>query len=394
MAKNNAEPGEKGKAIRSSVERSISDRIEKLAAESPVERPRVPAAMGRIRSREVTAFLRQMSMLIESGTSVTSGLRTLSQRTTNPELRKLIADVRDHVEAGNPLWQGFERHPKYFSAVSVNLVKAGEASGTVPAVLRRLIKYREQRESLRRRVSRALIYPTIVVVAAAAFLFVVSKLVIPAFVQMFEEVNLEVPRLTRIVIGIANLIGNYWLLWLILIVVLAVLYRIYSASPAGRLVVDRLKLKLPGSSRIATGAAVAEFTRTFALLLRSGVSILVTLDLVKGAMRNRAFGESLQAVRDSLERGEGLEAPLRDNDYVPPIVTDMLVTGEEAGTLDAIADRIADNYEEDVDVALNTLSSLIEPVLAIGLGIVVLILVLTLFLPYVSMIDSIAGGGI
>ena len=111
-------------------------------------------------------------------------------------------------------------------------------------------------------------------------------------------------------------------------------------------------------------------------------------------MHNRAFGESLQAVRDSLERGEGLEAPLRDNDFVPPIVTDMIVTGEEAGTLDTISDRIADNYEEDVDMALNTISSLIEPVLAIGLGIIVLILVLTLFLPYVSMIDQIASGGI
>ncbi len=394
MAKKKGKPGEQDKAIRSSVERSISDRIEQLAAEHPPEGPRVPAAMGRIRSREVTAFLRQMSMLIESGTSVTSGLRTLSERTTNPELRKLIADVRDHVEAGNPLWQGFERHPKYFSAVSVNLVKAGEASGTVPTVLRRLIEYREQRESLRRRLTRALIYPAIVVVAAVAFLFVVSKLVIPAFTEMFDEVNMEAPRLTRIVIGVANLIGNYWLLWLFLAIALAVFYKIYSASPGGRLVVDRLKLKLPGSSRIATGAAVAEFTRTFALLLRSGVSILVTLDLIKKAMNNRAFGESLQAVRDSLERGEGLEAPLRENDYVPPIVTDMIVTGEEAGTLDAISDRIADNYEEDVDTALNTISSLIEPVLAIGLGIIVLILVLTLFLPYVSMIDQIAGGGI
>jgi type II secretory pathway component PulF len=350
--------------------------------------------MGRIRSREVTAFLRQMSMLIESGTSVTSGLRTLSERTTNPELRKLITDVRDHVEAGNPLWQGFERHAKYFSSVSVNLVKAGEASGTVPTVLRRLIEHREQRESLRRRVTRALIYPAIVAVAAAAFLFVVSKLVIPAFVQMFEDVDVDVPRLTRVVIGVANLIGNYWLLWLILVVALVVIYKVFSASPGGRLVVDRLKLKLPGSSRIATSATIAEFTRTFALLLRSGVSILVTLDLIRDSLRNRAFGESLRAVRDSLERGEGLEAPLRENDYVPPIVTDMLVTGEEAGTLDAISDRIADTYEEDVDLALNTLSSLIEPVLAIGLGIIVLILVLTLFLPYVSMIDQIAGAGI
>jgi type IV pilus assembly protein PilC len=175
---------------------------------------------------------------------------------------------------------------------------------------------------------------------------------------------------------------------------LIVAYKLYAATPGGRMVVDRRKLKLPLVSRIATSAAVAEFGRSFALLLRSGVSILVTLDLIKDAMRNRAFGESLKAVRDSLERGEGLEVPLRQNDLFPPIVTDMLATGEESGTLDSISDRIADIYEEDLQSALDTMSSLIEPVLAIGLGVVVLILVLTLFLPYVEMIEQITGGGI
>jgi type IV pilus assembly protein PilC len=231
-------------------------------------------------------------------------------------------------------------------------------------------------------------------VAAVAFMFIVSKLVIPAFQDMFAEINLTLPPLTRVVIAIAHIVGDFWFLWVILAVVLIVLYRLYAATPGGRLVVDRLKLKLPLVSRIATAAAVAEFTRSFALLLRSGVSILVTLDLIKDSMHNRAFGQSLQAVRDSLERGEGLEVPLRRNDFVPPIVTDMLATGEEAGTLDSISDRIADAYEEDLGIALDTLSSLIEPVLAIGLGVVVLILVLTLFLPYVSMIDQIASAGI
>ena len=393
MAKKKDKPVKKQNAVRSAVEKSISDRIEQQTAERVPAPPASGRLIGRIRSSEITAFLRQLSMLIESGISVAAGLRSLSERTANRELRKLIADVRDYVEAGNPMWQSLKRHPKYFSAVSVNLVKAGEASGAVPTILRRLIEYREQRESLRQRVSRALIYPAIVVAAAVGFLVIVSKLVIPAFTDMFVEVDLTVPRLTRVVIGIAHIIGDYWLLWLILVIALAVIYKLYAGTPSGRLVVDRLKLKLPLSSRIATSATIAEFTRTFALLLRSGVSILVTLDLVRDAMPNRAFGESLKAVRDSLERGEGLEAPLRQNDFVPPIVTDMLVTGEESGALDSISDRIADGYQEDVNIALDTLSSLIEPVLAVGLGIVVLILVLTLFLPYVTMIDKIAGAG-
>jgi len=399
MAKKKSESDDKREAIRSSLEKSISERIEQRAVQAPPAQAAPAAAFavrsyGRIRSREITAFLRQLVMLVESGTPLTGGLRKLSERTSSRDLRELIADVRDYVEAGNPLWQALERHPKYFPPVSVNLVKAGEASGTVPTVIRRVIEYRERSESLRRRVARALVYPAIVVVAAVAFMFVVSKLVIPAFQEMFAEVDLEVPPLTRAVIGIAHIMGDYWLLWLILVIALVVLYKFYTASPGGRMVVDRLKLKLPLVSRISTGAAVAEFARSFALLLRSGVSILVTLDLIKDSMHNRAFGESLRDARDSLERGEGLELPLRQNDFIPPIVTDMLATGEESGTLDSISDRIADIYEEDLQTALDTVSSLIEPVLAIGLGVVVLILVLTLFLPYVSMIDQISGAGI
>ena len=399
MAKKKGKPDEQRDAIRSSLEKSISERIEQRAPQA-VAPQAVPApargvpTYGRVRSREITAFLRQLVMLVESGTPLTGGLRKLSERTSSRDLRELIADVRDYVEAGNPLWQAFERHPKYFPPVSVNLVKAGEASGTVPTVIQRLIEYREQSESLRQRVARALVYPAIVAVAAVGFMFVVSKLVIPAFQEMFAEVNLEVPPLTRAVIGLAHIVGDYWLLWLILLIAFVVVYKMYAATPGGRMAVDRRKLKLPLVSRIATSAAVAEFARSFGLLLRSGVSILVTLDLIKDSMHNRAFGDSLRLVRDSLERGEGLELPLRQNEFVPPIVTDMLATGEESGTLDSISDRIADIYEDDLQGALDTISSLIEPVLAIGLGVVVLILVLTLFLPYVSMIDQITGAGI
>jgi type II secretory pathway component PulF len=392
--KQNKKPDEQRDAIRSSLERSISERVQEQAAQATPSPPPAAPSVGGIRSRDISAFLRQLVMLVETGTPLTGGLRTLSERTANRNLRALVADVREYVEAGNPLWQALERQPRYFSPVSVNLVKAGEASGTVPTVLQRVIDYRERSESLRRRVTRALIYPTIVIVAALGFMFVVSKLVIPAFQEMFTEVNATIPTLTRIVIGIAHVIGDFWYLWVLLAIGLIVAYKVYASTPHGRLVVDRLKLKIPGMSRISTAAAVAEFGRSFALLLRSGVSILVTLDLVKDAMHNRAFGQSLQAVRDSLERGEGLEIPLRQNEFFPPIVTDMLATGEQSGTLDSISDKIAETYEEDLEIALDTLSSLIEPVLAIGLGVVVLILVLTLFLPYVSMIDQITTAGL
>ncbi|MCD6287523.1 MAG: type II secretion system F family protein [Candidatus Hydrogenedentes bacterium] len=357
-----------------------------------LESPLFP--VGRIKTRDITAFLRQLLMLVESGTPLVKGLRTLSERTADSNLRTLISEVCSYVEAGNPLWQALEQYPKYFSPVFVNLIKAGEASGTVPTVLRRLIEFRDRSFATRRKVKSALIYPTIVVIAAVAFLFVVSKLVVPAFQDMFAEVGAPIPAVTQCVIGVANIIGNLWFVWLILVIVAVILYKMYAATPAGRIAVDRMKLRLPGFGRLLTSAAVTDFTRTFALLLRSGVSILVTLDLTKDSIQNRAFGESLTEVRDSIERGEGLEAPLRANNLIPAIVTDMLVTGEESGTLDDIAEKIADIYQEDLDVAVDTLSGLIEPVLAIVMGGIVLILVLTLFLPYVTMIDQISGSGL
>jgi len=379
----------------SSVERSIGDQIGQRETEMAADLGVAPRRVGYVGSRSITAFLRQLLMLVDTGTPLVKGLRTLSERTANWRLRTLIGEVCNYVEAGNPLWQALEQYPKQFSPVFVNLIKAGEASGTITEVLRRLIDFRERSESTRRRVKSALIYPTIVLVAALLFVFAVSKWVVPAFVNMFEEVGIEeLPGLTRLVMNVSHVIGAYWLLWVILLVAIWVAYKVFGATPGGRLTVDRIKLRLPGIGRILTAATVAEFTRTFALLLRSGVSILVTLDLTKDAMQNKAFGNSLVAVRDSVERGEGLEAPLRNNALVPPIVADMLVTGEESGTLDEISEKIADIYQDDLEVAVNTLSGLIEPVLAIVMGIVVLILVLTLFLPYIGMIEHISTQGI
>ena len=395
MAKKSNKSSGKPDTGQSSEYKSLSERIEHDSADAAVGMLAPVPTIGRLRPRDITAFLRQLLMLVDTGTPLVKGLRTLSERTANARLRRLIGDVCSYVETGNPLWQGLERHPRHFPPVFVNLIKAGEASGTIPEVLGRLIEFRDRSESTRRKVKSALVYPAVVIVAAIGFMFVVCKLVVPTFTEMFSEIGgMEMPPLTRMVIGVSNVIGNYWLLWIILAAVLFVLYKMFAASPGGRLAVDRIKLGIPGFGKIITSATVAEFTRTFALLLRSGVSILVTLDLTKDAMQNKAFGHSLIAIRDSVERGEGLQAPLRANDLMPPIVTDMLVTGEESGSLDEISEKISEIYQEDLDIAVSTLSGLIEPVLAILLGIVVLILVLTLFLPYISMIDQISTQGL
>jgi type IV pilus assembly protein PilC len=400
MAKQN---GSRGKdELKKELEQSLAGKAEgkEPADERSPEGPRAgdplssPPRLGLIKYREVTVFLRQLVMLVETGTPLMKALKTLSQRVQNPNMRKMVGDICASVEAGNPLWQSFARHTKHFPGIFVNLIKAGEAAGTLPTILHRLVEYRDRREMLQKRLRSAMIYPVIVIVAVIAVLFIVCRVVVPQFQEMFDSVDAELPPVSQFVISVTSLLGTYW--WLVLLIVagLGVLYRFYGGTRNGRITLDRLKMKLPVIGTIVTNATVTDFARTFSMLLGSGISILTTLDLVKDSLSNRAFAERLLSVRDSVERGEGLEAPLRQNDLMPPVVTDMLVTGEESGSLDSVSGKIAEIYQEEVDIAIGTLQSLIEPLLALCLGIIVLIVVLALFVPYIELIQSLTTGGL
>ena len=350
-----------------------------------------------VRERDIITFLRQLIMMLEAGTPILKTLKTLANRGQRPGIRALVADMAAYVETGNPLWQAFDRHSRYFTQVEVNLVKASEASGTLVVVLRRILAFRERRSIMRRRVTVALIYPTILIVACFLVVLVISKMVIPQFEAIFKQLDTPLPDFT---IGFMTVTDHFatWGWWLIPAVVLGLilLYKLWWVrSPLRRIKTDRLKLMFPVIRRISRSAAVAEFTRTLALLLRSGLSMMVTLDLVRSAITNKAFAQVIQSVRDSVERGQGIEEPLRQNaDIVPAVVTDMLVTGEETGSMEQIADVVADTYEEDVEIAVATLGETLLPAIVLFFATVVILLAIALFRPMVEMLNAIGSSGI
>ena len=353
---------------------------------------------GSVRGSDVTSFMRQLIMLLEAGTPILKALRTLSQRGQTVAARALVADIAAYVEAGNPLWQAFDRHPRYFNSVEVNLIRASEASGTLVVVLRRMVKYREERELLRKRVRSAMIYPIILVLACFAIMALLTTLVIPQFKDMFEKAGIleTAPAITRWFLSAADwFLPTFWIPIVVVLVLIAIYKFWVSRSPLARMRADRIKIRLPIAGKILHKHALVELTRTLSLLLRSGLSMMATLELTRKAISNKAVAQSLQDVRDSVERGEGMEPPLRQNSRViPPVVADMLVTGEESGRVDLICEQVADIYEEEVKIHVNTLSETLQPVFTVIIGGVVLFLFIALFLPLVSMIENISAANI
>ncbi|HOD51022.1 MAG TPA: type II secretion system F family protein [Candidatus Hydrogenedentes bacterium] len=349
-----------------------------------------------VRRKDITVFLRQLVMLLEAGTPLLKSLKTLSRRLESRGIRNMVQDIAEQVENGNPLWQAFERHPhEYFDTVFVALVKASEASGTLVSTLRRQAEYYERREMLRRRVISALVYPVVLVALCITVLFIMAKFVVPAFKEIFSEGGLEVtlPAFTQGLISVLEFLTSWPMLIVIGVIIgLFILYLLWQRSPVNRLLADRIKLRLPLVGRISQKYAVAQMASSLSMLLRSGLSMMVTLDLTRNAIHNQAVAQVLQRVRSSVEQGSGIEDPLRaEPKVIPPVVTDMLVTGEEAGQLDQVAEHIAQTYEEEVQLDINTLTDLLPVFLVIVLGAAVMMLVLGFFLPLISSIDQLTS---
>jgi type IV pilus assembly protein PilC len=372
--------------------RRRSRQVRELTGDEAVYRgERARAGGGGVRKRDVTVFLRQLILLLEAGTPILKSLQTLARRGERASVRALVGDIAAYVENGNPLWQAFERHPRFFDTVFVNLIKASEASGTLVPVLKRVTSYRERREMLEKRVRSAMIYPLILVAACFGVLLLLTKYTIPQFQEMFRQQQMEVPPFTQTFLGVANGFASYgWWIILLAVAVLVIVYKVWWVrSPLRRLASDRLKLRLPVVGPIMHKNALVEFSRTMALLLKSGLSMMATLDLTRSAIHNQAVSNTLQRMRDSVEQGGGLEEPMRASyPVIPAVFADMFVTGEETGRVDEVAEQIANQYDEDVSIAVNNLGELLMPVLTVFIGGIVLLLFVALFLPILALITE------
>lgn len=340
-------------------------------------------------TREVVIFTRQFSTMINAGLPLVQSLTVLAEQTENKVLADTTKAVVYDVESGATLADAFSKHPKVFSDLYVNMVAAGEAGGILDTILGRLAVFLEKNDALVRKVKGAMVYPSVIFSVAAIAISVLLIFVIPVFERMFASVNLALPLPTAIVVSLSRFLIGYW--WALLLggIGLTFAFKQYNATPNGKKNVDTILLKLPVIGDVIRKSAVSRFTRTLGTLISSGVSILDGLEITAKTAGNRVIHDAVMASRASIAGGETIAAPLKASNVFPPMVTSMISIGEQTGGLDEMLSKIADFYDEEVDVAVGTLLSLMEPVMIVVLGVVVGGMVVAMYLPIFDMINTV-----
>jgi type IV pilus assembly protein PilC len=345
-------------------------------------------SMKRIKPRDKAVFARQFATMINSGLAVLRALYVLEEQTENPRLCKIIKAVREDVEAGMPLSDAMAKHPVAFDRLYIAMVRAGEAGGALDQTLNRLATQLEKDDSLRRSIKAAMAYP--ILIAAFAILVMIGMLlfIIPIFSSMYDQLGGQLPTLTRLMMGISNVMKHYWFIVFPVLILLVWLVNHLKSTDQGRRAWDRLKLKLPMKiGPVIQKIAVARFSRTLATLVGSGVPILQAIEITGKTAGNTVIEESMVDVKESVRGGESIAKPLARVAVFPPMVTHMISIGEETGALDSMLNKIADFYEDEVDAAVKSLTSIIEPVIMMFVGGLVGVIVISMYLPMFNMMN-------
>jgi type IV pilus assembly protein PilC len=367
-------------------------RKNRLIMVSVREQPKqIKLSMGspRIKTRDIVIFTRQFATMINAGLPLVQSLNILAAQTENKALAEVTRAVVYDVESGNTLADAFSKHPKAFASLYVNMVAAGEAGGILDTILLRLATFLEKNDALVRKVKGAMVYPGVIICVAALAIAILLIFVIPTFQTMFASANLELPLPTRIVIGMSNFLIHFW--WAMLLAIGGAWFGVksYYATPAGRLQIDAALLKAPVLGDVIRKSAVSRFTRTLGTLVSSGVSILEGLEITAKTAGNQVVHDAVMESRQSIAGGETIAAPLEKSKVFPPMVISMIAVGEQTGGLDEMLSKIADFYDEEVDVAVSALMSLMEPAMIVILGVIVGGMVIAMYLPIFDMMNAV-----
>nr|WP_154382347.1 type II secretion system F family protein [Duganella guangzhouensis] len=335
----------------------------------------------KVTSMDVQLFSRQMYTLLKSGVPIMRGLAGLQESAVSKSFGKVIKDLRESLDSGRELSAAMRRHPTVFTPFYLSMVRVGEMTGRLEEVFLRLFDHLEFDRDMRERVKTAMRYPSFVVVAMIVAMVIVNIFVIPAFVGVFAKFNAELPLMTRVLIATSNFTVRYWPVMAGGLVLAVWLFRSWTGTERGLYQWDKFKLRIPVAGKIILKATLARFARSFSLSSRSGVPIVQALSVVAQTVDNAYLTARVEQMRDGVERGESILRTATAASVFTPIVLQMIAVGEESGSIDELMDEIAQMYEREVDYELKTLSSQIEPILIVFLGIMVLILALGIFLP-------------
>ncbi len=347
----------------------------------------------KVKTKDIVIFTRQLSTMIDAGLPLVRGLEILASQQENPTFKKMLNEIKTDVESGSTFADALKKHPKHFDRLYRNMVAAGEIGGILDDVLRRLANYMEKAQALKAKVKSAMTYPAIVLAISAVVLSIILIFVIPTFAKMFNEFGAALPGPTVMVIKLSNFMKSYFFAIGGGIILLVILFKKYYATEKGKYVVDKLLLKAPVFGPLIRKVAVAKFTRTLGTLINSGVPIIEALNVAAGTAGNKIVENAIRAVKASISEGRSIAQPLMESKVFPSMVVQMISVGETTGALDAMLNKIADFYDEEVDTAVDGLTSMIEPFMIVFLGGTIGSIIIAMYLPIFKMAGAVGGAG-
>jgi general secretion pathway protein F len=339
----------------------------------------------RVKAKDIALFTRQLSTLIQANVPLVDALAAVVDSTENPKLRIIISDLKEKVTEGSTLADSLVNHKKIFSNLYVNMIKAGESSGALDVVLDRLAFFTEKQAQLRSKIMGALMYPIIMAIVGFGLVGFMIVYVVPKVTKIFDDVEATLPLPTQILIWLSDVLQNYWYLVILGAGLMIYLIRRYVNTPGGRARYDRLSLKMPIFGNLFRLVAIARFSRTLSTLMSSGVQLLNALDIVKNIVENTLLTDAIEECKVRVREGENLAEPLKRSGQFPPMVTHMIAIGEKTGSLETMLERIAEAYETEVDTAVGTLTTLLEPLMILLMGGIVSFLVMSILLPILQL---------
>ncbi|MHC4637569.1 MAG: type II secretion system F family protein [Planctomycetota bacterium] len=374
----------------------VKSQIDKKAARAAAAKPRSRrGAKSKVKVKHVTQFARQLSTLQDAGLPILRSIRILEEQQKSGAFKRIIGYLADDIEGGSTLSESMGRFPRCFDRLMVGMVAAGETGGVLDLILARIADFLEKDQKLKARVKSAMVYPIVVLAAAFAILLGLMAFVVPKFSQVLTELSggEALPKITTIVLGASAWIA-YRFGWAVLIGIpfgISFIKRVIRRFRAGRYVLDSINLRIPILGPLGSKISITRWTRTLGTLIMAGVPILDAITVTSETAGNEVYSNTLNNVHNSIRQGDTFAAPLRQSKTVDSIVSNMVAVGEETGDLDKMLLKIADNYDEQVDVLVASLMSLLEPVMIIVLGAVVMTIVLAIFLPMIGIISSLSG---
>ena len=348
----------------------------------------------RVKPQQISIFCRQFATMINAGVSLVRCLSVLEKQSINPKMKETIRDVQNRVEAGETLSRAMSHHPAVFSNLTLGLVKAGEVGGVLDETLDRLAQFMESDIRLRQKIKAAMTYPVLVGVVAFVIVTFLVTFIVPKFLDIFKDFKVEMPPMTMLLVNVSHFMTNPTSIvpTVVCVVGFIVGFKKWKKTKWGKRIYDRYKMKMPVFGKLSHNIAVERFCRTLATLLTSGVPILQALETVSGAIDNETFTDVIMHARARIREGDPIGEPLEKSKLFPPMVVQMIAIGEETGALDQMLGKVADFYEVEVETQLEQLAATIEPLMIVGLGLVVGFIVIAMFMPMIALINNLSGG--